>query len=61
MKLIDLAGLMKMSATNSFASMIAAVLLVSSQITTKSNIPRSDVHDGQGRHFKKYFGSAHIR
>jgi hypothetical protein len=36
MKLIDLAGLMKMSATNSLLSMIAAVLFVSSQMTLKS-------------------------
>ena len=34
MKLIERAGLIKMSATNSFESMIAAVLFVSSQITT---------------------------
>ena len=40
MKLIDLAGLMNMSATNSLLSMIAAVLFVSSQITLKSKIPR---------------------
>jgi len=40
MKLMDLAGLMNMSATNSLLSMIAAVLFVSSQITLKSKIPR---------------------
>ena len=38
-KLIDLAGLMKMSATNSLLSMMAAVLFVSSQTTLKSKIP----------------------
>ena len=41
-KLIDLAGLMKMSATNSLLSMMAAVLFVSSQTTLKSKIPRLD-------------------
>ena len=41
-KLIDLDGLIKMSATNSLLSIIAAVLFVSSQITLKSNIPRFD-------------------
>ena len=42
MKLIDLDGLIKMSATNSLLSIMAAVLFVSSQITLKSNIPRFD-------------------
>ena len=42
MKLIERAGLIKMSATNSLRSMTAAVLFVSSQITTKSNIPLLD-------------------
>ena len=41
-KLIDLDGLIKMSATNSLLSIMAAVLFVSSQITLKSNIPRFD-------------------
>jgi hypothetical protein len=41
-KLIDLDGLIKMSATNSLLSITAAVLFVSSQITLKSNIPRFD-------------------
>ena len=39
MKLIDLAGLTKMSATNSFLSMTSPVLLVTSHTTEKSCIP----------------------
>ena len=38
-KLIDLAGLIKISALNSFLSITAAVLLVSSATTLKSVIP----------------------
>jgi hypothetical protein len=41
-KLIDREGLMKMSATNSLLSMMAAVLFVSSQTTLKSKIPLLD-------------------
>jgi len=40
MKLIDLVGLIKILATNSFLSMTLEVLLLSSQITLKSSIPR---------------------
>ena len=39
MKLIERAGLIKMSALNSFASITSGVLFVSSQITTKSDKP----------------------
>ena len=39
MKLIERAGLIKISALNSFASITSGVLFVSSQITTKSVIP----------------------
>ena len=40
MKLIERAGLIKISHLNSFASITSGVLFVSSQITTKSVIPR---------------------
>ena len=39
MKLIERAGLIKISARNSFASIISAVLFDSSQTTKKSVIP----------------------
>ena len=43
MKLIDLAGLTKMSALNWLASIMSGVLFVSSQTTTKSVIPLFDL------------------
>ena len=42
MKLIERAGLIKISALNSFASITSGVLFESSQITRKSEIPLLD-------------------